>query len=241
MPLVVLSWSHSVLAGGRCVIVLTWLSTCFALGWLLMLCCAIVVLGFCRPLCRTSCCVHCMGTASVETTGQSTVASASHRLAAVDLSSLRRAKHADSYLTASHFYCLVFVVLCCAVLCCAVLQLNASYVLWQLWLNALLLLCFALVQWLFLSSDSPLPSPAQLEPASVEYRLARRGLPFFLISNACTGLVNVGIDTMKVGDAMAVCILVAYVHLCVALTLLYDWCRGGGGKQREARPRKTAE
>ena len=98
--------------------------------------------------------------------------------------------------------------------------------LWQLWLNSLLLLCFLLVQALFLSPDSPLPVPAWTASSSVEWRLSRRGLPFFLLSNACTGLVNVCIDTMSVGDAPAVCILVAYVHLTVGATLVYDWWRG---------------
>ena len=99
---------------------------------------------------------------------------------------------------------------------------------WQLWLNSLVLLCFMLVQWLFLSSDSGATASSSVTPSSaVEWRLSRRGLPFFLLSNACTGLVNLSIDTMHVQDALAVCILVAYLHVCVVATLAYDWCRGG--------------
>ena len=97
------------------------------------------------------------------------------------------------------------------------------------------------VQWLFLSADCPFPVPAHYQHGalSVEWRLARRGLPFFLVSNACTGLVNVAIDTMRLGDGPAVAILVAYLHVCVLATLLYDRCRGQGeGGRQQLQPMK---
>lgn len=113
-------------------------------------------------------------------------------------------------------------------------QLNASYVGWQLWLNGAVLLCFMAVQLVCLTTDSPLCVPASaLPPTAVEWRLSRRALPFFLISNACTGIVNLCIDTMRVGDTLAVCLVIAYLHLCVVATLVYDWCRGGARQTKQ--------
>ena len=98
-------------------------------------------------------------------------------------------------------------------------QVNAAYVCWQAWLNALLLLCFWALELLWADGASPPPPP--LLRNVVTRALAQHSLLFFLVSNAATGVVNLLMDTLHASSAAAVTVLLLYAHAAIMLTLLY--------------------
>ncbi|KAI9665303.1 MAG: Glucosaminyl phosphatidylinositol (GlcN-PI) nositol acylation protein [Alyxoria varia] len=53
--------------------------------------------------------------------------------------------------------------------------------------------------------------------------LNRNGLALFLVANLLTGAVNLSVDTLAMGDAQAVGILLAYMGVLSGLALLLDW------------------
>ena len=99
-------------------------------------------------------------------------------------------------------------------------QVNASFVCWQVWLNLLVVCALWAVQlWLSGSGGvhpSPLPSPLLLSP--ITRALADHSLLFFLLSNLCTGAVNVTVDTLRSSSWQALLLLLVYIHtvtLCI--------------------------
>ena len=101
--------------------------------------------------------------------------------------------------------------------------LNASYVCWQLWLNLLLLGLFQLLE---LVHRSLLPAAAAAPlMSSVDAAIARHALLFFLLSNLCTGAVNLLVRTLTADDATAVVMLLLYLHLVVLAVTGYHWLR----------------
>ena len=99
-----------------------------------------------------------------------------------------------------------------------------SYVLWTAAYNTTFLLGYLIVEMLFFpsipSSDTPYisnPVPPLLEAIN------RNGLLVFLLGNLMTGLINVSMETMYMGNFGAMLVLVSY---SVAISALAWLCKG---------------
>jgi phosphatidylinositol glycan class W len=92
-------------------------------------------------------------------------------------------------------------------------QANLPYVLWVAAYNTTFLFGYLLIE-IFLFSTSGFPVPPLLEAIN------KNGLAVFLVANLLTGLVNVSMRTMYVGDRTAVLVLVAYSSLVCSIAWL---------------------
>ncbi|KAL9709210.1 Glucosaminyl phosphatidylinositol (GlcN-PI) nositol acylation protein [Leucoagaricus gongylophorus] len=95
------------------------------------------------------------------------------------------------------------------------LQVNLSYILWVAAFNV----SFFLIYLILLdtvninATDNTPPLLAAMN---------RQGLVVFLLANGMTGLVNLSVDTMEVGDIMAMGVLVVYSWVLSALVWWWD-------------------
>ncbi|KIH89424.1 phosphatidylinositol glycan, class W [Sporothrix brasiliensis 5110] len=110
---------------------------------------------------------------------------------------------------------------------------NLPYVLWVLSFNVQQLTMFYLVDKFVFGGDSQEgdtddngkqdAATAHDESTSVVLRaFNRNGLPIFLLANLLTGLVNMTVPTLDVGQAMSMAILVAYAGVVTAVAVALE-------------------
>jgi len=101
-------------------------------------------------------------------------------------------------------------------------MVNLAYVVWILALN-LLLLCVFLASHLALGSLTLIGSPlAQISPSFLALAINHNPLPFFLLANLVTGLINLSMQTVYAPSVTAIIVIVLYILFVYGIAgLLY--------------------
>ncbi|KAI0535786.1 GWT1-domain-containing protein [Xylaria digitata] len=105
---------------------------------------------------------------------------------------------------------------------------NFPYVLWVAALNSAQLLAFCFIETIFFpafhtSSDSKTEQEAYSAATSTVFRAYNRnGLALFLLANLMTGLVNMTVPTLDVGQTVGMGILVGYATILTATAVALD-------------------
>lgn len=105
---------------------------------------------------------------------------------------------------------------------------NLPYVLFVVAFNCLQILAFCAIETIFFpeiyrSTDRDLEKRnANFATSKVLSAYNRNGLAIFLLANLLTGLINLTIPTLNVGDAPAMAVLLAYAGLLTAVAVVLD-------------------
>ena len=101
---------------------------------------------------------------------------------------------------------------------------NLPYVLWVCAFNNAQLLLFGLVEYYGPAFSYNKEDESNLRQASSKIMQVfnKNGLVIFLIANLMTGVVNLGVNTLDVGNLAAMCVLIGYAALITAVALGLD-------------------
>lgn len=90
------------------------------------------------------------------------------------------------------------------------IQANPPYVLWTAAYNTTFLLGYLVIEMLFFPTTTPTTTPRSPAVPRLLDAINRNGLVVFLVANLLTGLVNVSMETMYLGDRAASVVLLGY-------------------------------
>lgn len=106
---------------------------------------------------------------------------------------------------------------------------NLPYILWIAAFNCTQILCFCLIEKLFFPDlyHGALHRALEVEKSNeassrVLRAFNRNGLAIFLVANLLTGLVNLTLPTLRMGDLGAMAVLIAYIGVLAAVALGLD-------------------